>query len=113
MKITHIGIDLAKHVFSVHGVDGRGHCRLRRDLRRAQMLKFFANLNPCVLALEACASAHYWARELGQFGHAFGQVELGLPGYPTEGYVRLRRRMPWVRSEDDIVEGIRRIAPFF
>ena len=69
MKITHVGIDLAKHVFSVYGVDERGHCRLRRDLRRAQMLKFFANLSPCVLALEACASAHYWARELSKLGH--------------------------------------------
>ena len=69
MKITHVGIDLAKHVFSVHGVDERGHCRLRRDLRRPQVLAFFANLGPCVLALEACASAHYWARELGKLGH--------------------------------------------
>ena len=69
MKITHVGIDLAKQVFSVYGVDRRGRCQLRRDLRRAQMLKFFAHLDPCVLGLEACAGAHYWARELGQLGH--------------------------------------------
>ena len=80
MKITHVGIDLAKQVFSVHGVDERGHCRLRRDLRRAQMLTFFANLAPCILALEACAGAHYWARELSQLGH---QVRLIHPRFVT------------------------------
>ncbi len=80
MNITHVGIDLAKHVFSVHGVDQRGRCRLRRDLRRTQLLKFFANLNPCVLGLEACASAHYWARELGKLGH---EVRLINPRFVT------------------------------
>ena len=80
MKITHVGIDLAKHVFSVYGVDRRGRGQLRRDLRRAQMLKFFANLSPCILALEACASAHYWARELSKLGH---EVRLINPRFVT------------------------------
>ncbi len=80
MNITHVGIDLAKHVFSVHGVDERGHCRLRRDLRRARMRPFFANLPPCIIALEACASAHYWARELSKLGH---EVRLINPRFVT------------------------------
>ena len=69
MNITHIGVDLAKSVFSLHGVDERGRRHLRRDLRRAQMLPFFATQPACVVGLEACAGAHYWARELGKLGH--------------------------------------------
>jgi transposase len=80
MNITHVGIDLAKHLFSVHGVDQRGRCHLRRDLRRSQMLKFFANLSPCVLGLEACASAHYWGQALGKLGH---EVRLINPRFVT------------------------------
>ena len=64
MNITRIGIDLAKNVFQVHGVDKQGNPRLRRQLRRSQMLNFFAKLPPCLIGMEACAGAHYWAREL-------------------------------------------------
>lgn len=80
MNITHIGVDLAKNVFSVHGVDERGHCHLRRDLRRSRVLEFFATRPTCAIALEACASAHYWARELMKLGH---EVRLINPRFVT------------------------------
>ena len=69
MKITSVGIDLAKNVFQVHAVDERGKTVLRRQLRRDQMAAFFANLPPCLIGMEACGSAHYWARTLQSFGH--------------------------------------------
>src|SRR5471032_569930 len=69
MKITTVGVDLAKNVFQVHGVDERGKTVLRKQLRRAQVAAFFANLPPCVIGMEACASAHYWGRTLTRFGH--------------------------------------------
>src|ERR1700724_2846774 len=69
MKITTVGIDLAKNVFQVHGIDERGKAVLRKQLRRAQVAVFFANMPPCVLGMEACASAHHWARTLQGLGH--------------------------------------------
>ncbi len=69
MKITTVGIDLAKNVFQVHGIDERGKPVLRKQLRRTQVAKFFGNLPPCVIGMEACASAHHWGRTLQQFGH--------------------------------------------
>ena len=69
MKITTIGIDLAKEVFQIHGVDEYGKAVLRKQLRRGQMAEFFANLGPCLIGLEACGSSHHWARKLGGFGH--------------------------------------------
>ena len=69
MKITTIGIDLAKNVFQVHGVDERGKNVLRKQLRRSQMALFFANLPPCLIGMEACASAHHWGRKLQSHGH--------------------------------------------
>ena len=64
-----IGLDIAKNSFSVHGFDAEGHTVLTKDLRRGQMLGWFANLPACLVGIEACASAHYWARELGKLGH--------------------------------------------
>ena len=69
MKVTRIGIDLAKQVFQVHGVDCHDKVVIRKQLTRAKMRGFFAQLSPCLIGIEACASAHYWARELSQFGH--------------------------------------------
>lgn len=69
MKITTVGIDLAKNVFQVHAVDERGAVVLRKQLRRDQMTAFFANLPPCVIGMEACGSAHHWARTLKSLGH--------------------------------------------
>ena len=69
MNVTTIGLDIAKNVFQAHGVDGKGKVAVRKSLRRGQVLAFFANLDPCVVGIEACAGAHYWARELGKLGH--------------------------------------------
>ena len=76
MNITRIGIDLAKTVFQVHGVDERGKTVLRKQLRRAQLLEFFAKLRRCVIGMEACGSAHYWARKFSSLGH---EVKLMAP----------------------------------
>lgn len=78
MKLTTIGIDLAKNVFQVHGADDRGRAVLKRQLKRAQMLPFFARLAPCRIGLEACGSSHYWARKLQALGHT---VQLIAPQY--------------------------------
>jgi transposase len=69
MKITTVGIDLAKNVFQVHGVDERGKAVLKKQLRRDQMATFFVNLPPCLIGMEACGSAHHWARKLQGMGH--------------------------------------------
>jgi len=69
MNITTVGIDLAKNVFQVHAVDMRGKVVLRKQLRRTQVAVFFANLPPCLIGMEACASAHHWGRTLQRYGH--------------------------------------------
>lgn len=69
MKLTTIGLDLAKAVFQVHGADERGRTVLKKQLKRAQVAAFFANLTPCKIGMEACGSAHYWARKLMAMGH--------------------------------------------
>ena len=68
-KVTTVGLDLAKSVFQVHGADAQGRPIMRKKLRRAQVIPFFADLPPCLIGMEACASAHHWARELQAFGH--------------------------------------------
>jgi transposase len=78
MKLTTIGIDLAKNVFQVHGTDDKGRAVLKKQLKRAQMAAFFANLPSCRIGLEACGSAHYWARKLQALGHT---VQLIAPQY--------------------------------
>lgn len=77
-EITTVAIDVAKNVFQLQGVDGRGVCQLRKRLRRAQLLSFVARLPPCLIAMEACASSHYWGREFGKLGH---RVKLIPPQY--------------------------------
>src|SRR5215831_15610756 len=69
MNVTAVGIDLAKNVLQVHGVEARGKAVLRRQLRREQVTAFFAQLPPCLIGMEACASAHHWGRTLQRFGH--------------------------------------------
>ena len=87
MKITTIGIDLAKSVFQVHGVDERGKTVLKKQLKRAQMAAFFANLSPCLVGMEACGGAHYWARKLQGFGHT---VRLMAPQF-VKPYVKTNK----------------------
>ena len=84
MQITTIGLALAKHVFQVHGVDATGQVVVRKRLRRAEVLAFFAKLPPCLIGMEACATAHHWARELIKLGHT---VKLMPPSY-VKPYVR-------------------------
>ena len=78
MEISTIGLDLAKNVFQVHGVDAQGKVVVRKALRRSQMLLFFAKLPPCLVGMEACGTSHHWARELGKLGH---EVRLMPPAY--------------------------------
>ena len=84
MQITTIGLDLAKNVFQVHGVDSEGTVVVRRKLRRAKVREFFAGLTPCLVGMEACGTAHFWARELIAMGH---QVKIMPPSY-VKAYVR-------------------------
>jgi transposase len=67
--ITTIGLDIAKSVFQIHGVDGERKVALRRQVKRSQVLGFFRKLQPGVVGIEACASSHYWSRELQALGH--------------------------------------------
>jgi transposase len=67
--ITTIGLDIAKSVFQVHGVDADGDVVLRRQLKRRYVLSFFQKLPPCLIGIEACTSSHYWSRELQALGH--------------------------------------------
>jgi transposase len=69
MKIETVGLDLAKTLFQVHGVDSQGHIVVRKQLCRADVLAFFAKLEPCVVGMEVCGSSHYWGRELTKLGH--------------------------------------------
>jgi transposase len=73
MQITTIGLDIAKNVFQVHGIDSAG--RRQEQLRRGQVLKFFEALPPCLIDMEACANAHNWARELTRLGQEVGLVQ--------------------------------------
>lgn len=69
MKLTRVGLDTAKQVFQMHGVDEHGKTMLQKQLTRARVLEFFANIPPCLIGIEACAGTHYWARELSKLGH--------------------------------------------
>ena len=84
MTITTIGLDLAKSVFQAHGVDEAGRTVLVKKLHRKQMLPFFSKLRPCLIGIEACATAHHWARTLSAMGH---EVRLMPPSY-VKGYVK-------------------------
>ena len=83
-QVSVVGLDLAKSVFQVHGVNPRGEAVLRRRLSRGQLLKLFEKLQPCLVGMEACASAHHWARELAALGH---EVKLMPPQY-VKPYVK-------------------------
>ena len=92
MQITTIGLDIAKNVFQVHGIDAAEKVVVRKRLRRSQVLKFFASLPPCLVGMEACASSHYWARELTKLGH---EVRL-MPTKDVKAYVK--------RNKNDAVD---------
>ena len=77
-KITTLGVDLAKNVFQLHGVDFAGKAILRREVRRSQLMKTMAQLEPCLIGIEACGGAHYWARRFAECGH---QVKMMSPQF--------------------------------
>jgi transposase len=102
MQITTIGLDLAKNVFQVHSIDGAEKVVVRKQLRRGQVMKFFAALPPCLVGMEACATAHYWARELTKLGH---EVRL-MPAKDAKAYVK--RNKNDAADAEAICEAVRR-----
>ncbi len=84
MQVTTVGLDIAKHVFQVHGIDDAGQVLIRRQLRRSEMISFFCRLPPCLIGMEACSTAHFWARELTALGH---EVRL-VPATYVKPYVK-------------------------
>ena len=101
-EVSIIGIDLAKHVFQLHGAAADGAVLFRRRLRRERMLEFLASMSKCVVAMEACSSAHYWGRELGRLGH---EVRLISPAY-VKPYVK--RQKNDMADAEAIVEAAQR-----
>src|SRR3712207_659733 len=102
MQVSTIGLDIAKHLFQVHGADAQGRPVLKRRLAREKVLEFFANLPPCLVGLEACAAAHYWARELVRLGH---DVRLMPPQY-VRPYVKTNKH--YVADAEACCEAVRR-----
>ncbi len=92
-NVTTIGVDLAKNVFQVHGIDASGKAVIRKQLRRRQVVPFFKKQPPCLVGMEACATAHHWARQLIELGH---EVKLMPPHYvkPYVKTARMMRRTP-------------------
>src|SRR6201992_2262687 len=85
--ITTIGLDIAKSVFQVHGVDAGGKAVVRRQLKRRYVLAFFQKLSPCLIGIEACASSHHWSRELQVLGHTVRRIP---PAY-VKPYVKRQK----------------------
>src|ERR1700692_1189764 len=92
MQNTTIGLAIAKNVFQVHGIDANEKVAVRKQLRRSQVITFFKALPPCLIGMEACATAHYWARELRKLGH---EVRL-MPAKDVKAYVK--------RNKNDAVD---------
>ena len=95
MQITTIGLDIAKNVFQVHGIDANEKVVVRKQLRRGKLMAFFEVLSPCLIGIEACATAHHWARELTKLGH---EVRL-MPAKDVKAYVK---RVHELQGDEDI-----------
>src|SRR6266702_7058707 len=102
MQVTTIGLDIAKNVFQVHGINAAEKVVVRKQLRRSQVLAFFKALPPCLIGMEACATAHYWARELTKLGH---KVRL-MPAKDVKAY--LKRNKNDAADAEAICEAVRR-----
>jgi len=102
MQITTIGLDIAKNVFQVHGINASENVVVRKQLRRSQVLAFFKALSPCLIGMEACATAHYWTRELTNLGH---EVRL-MPAKDVKAYVK--RNKNDAADAEAICEAVRR-----
>jgi len=87
INISTVGIDLAKNVFQIHGANERGKKLWNKQLQRKQVLKFFTRLPPCLIGMEACGSAHFWARKLEELGHT---VKLMAPQF-VKPYVKTNK----------------------
>ena len=101
-EINVIGLDLAKNIFYVYGVGRQGQPVVSRSLRRKQLLGYFAKLPPCRVGMEACATSHYWARELARLGH---EVKLMAPGF-VRPYVKSNKNDQ--RDAEAICEAVQR-----
>ena len=101
-KLPRVGLDIAKNVFQVHGIDAAEKVVVRKQLRRRQVPEFFKALPPCLVGMEACATAHYWARELTKLGH---QVRL-MPAKDVKAYVK--RNKNDAADAEAICEAVRR-----
>ena len=97
-----IGLDIAKNVFQVHGIDAAENVVVRKQLRRGKVIAFFRALTPCLVGMEACATSHYWARELTKLGH---QVRL-MPAKDVKAYVK--RNKNDAADAEAICEAVRR-----
>ena len=104
-EVSTIGLDLAKTVFQVHGVDGSGETVIRRQLRRGQVLPFFKKLPPCLVGMEACATSHHWAREITALGH---EVRM-MPARYVKPYVK--RNKNDMADAEAICEAVTRPLP--
>jgi transposase len=102
MQITTIGLDIAKNVFQVHGIDAAEQVVVRKQLRRSQVIAFFKALAPCLIGMEACGTSHYWARELTKLGH---EVRL-MPAKDVKAYVK--RNKNDAADAEAICEAVRR-----
>jgi transposase len=102
MEITTIGLDIAKNGFQVRGFDVKEKVVVRKQLRRSQMIAFFTALPPCLIGIEACATAHYWARELKKLGHEVGL----MPAKDVKAYVK--RKKNDAADAEAICEAVRR-----
>src|SRR5260370_8775472 len=128
MNITQVGLVLAKLVFRVHGMDARGKVAVRKQLKRSQVVAFFARLTPCLIGMEACGGAHFWARKLMQCGHT---VKLIAPQF-VKPYVKTNKNdvadaeaicgavgrpnmrfVPIKNTEEQTLVGLKRVPPGF
>jgi len=101
-KLPRSGLDIAKHVFQVHAIDAEEKVVIRKQLRRGQVMQFFEELPPCLVGLEACATSHYWVRELSKLGH---EVRL-MPAKDVKAYVK--RNKNDAADAEAICEAVRR-----
>ena len=106
-EIRFIGLDIAKDVFHVHGADRAGHPLVRKVLRRAELTRFFATLAPCTVGMEACATAHHWARELGKLGHDCRLI----PARYVKAYLKTNKND--LRDAEAICEAVQRPTMHF
>ena len=106
MQVTTIGLDIAKNVFQVHAIDAAEKVVVRKQLRRSQVLEFFKALPACLVGMEACATAHYWTRELTQLGHqaALADRKFYICGKASTGTSPPRAARPSLVNQVNLAE---------